>query len=171
MLENDVQKVEFTRKYLDPQRDPPEYVDEKLPTDTVKLMGPERRVRERAPHGTIPGSTRLTGSFYEAGGPGTYSLRVTRLHLEVRAALDSGTAPDFGPGTTYFWYLRHSRTGTADVLAFDQSGRYVQHAEPLKPLYAFGPGTLEWGFLGDIHGQVGTQVTFVQTMEGLLGWG
>jgi hypothetical protein len=159
-----------TRRLLDPLGNPPRYVDEELPVRTVKLQGAERKVYQRSPAGTSVGSFRLSGSFYETA-MGSNSLRVTRLSLGVTGPgfLGQGTPSALGLGTTYRWHIRHSRDGTTDIKLFHDSGRIEERGDGMAPLYSFGPGTIEWGFLGDHLGQVGTQVSFVQSMEGLLG--
>ena len=157
-----------TRRMLDPFANPPRYVDEELPVVSVKLTGAERIVYHRSPAGTSIGSLRLSGSFHETS-KGTNSLRITRLSLGVNGpqVLGVGT-PSLGIGTSYRWHIHHSRDGTVDVKLFDESGRIEERGDPMAPVYAFGPGTISWGFLGDQHGQVGTQVSFTQSMEGFL---
>ena len=154
---------------LDPYGNPPRYVDEELPVVSVKLQGIERKTSERGPHGTALGSLRLTGSFHELA-EGTNSLRVTRLSLGVVApnTLGVGT-PDIGLGTSYRWHIRHSRQGTVDVKLFSESGRIEERGDAMRPVYAFGPGTVTWGWLGDHFGEVGSRVGFSQSLEGLLG--
>lgn len=145
----------LVRRFLDKSRDPPEFVDEELPTITVKLQGPERRVRERAPHGTVAGSYRVTGSFYEAA-IGTYSLRVTRVSI-------------FSGSRNSAWHIRHSRDGTVDLIDFESPGQHMALGKPDAPVYSFGPGTVSWGFVGDSGGAMGSAYNVSQAMEGLLG--
>ena len=68
------------RRRLDRSLDPPQYVDEEIPTVTRVFRDPANRGRVRAPRGTLTGSLRLTGSFRELT-PGSYSLRITRLSI------------------------------------------------------------------------------------------
>lgn len=128
-----IQRVNVTRRFLDRQRNPPEYVDEVLPTETVQLRGPLKRGVVRAPAGTIAGSYRITGT-YQANAPGTFSLRVTRLSV-------------FTGSREARWYIRHSRTGTADVVYFPTPGQETRLGAPREPVYAFGPGTVIYGFM------------------------
>lgn len=163
--EQRVQKLVTTRMYLDKQREPWEYVEEELPTTTVKLGWPQRRgAKQRATQGTssatayLVGSFRVTGSHYQ-DRPGTYSLRITRLSIGVQ-----GTATFHG--TTYEWYIRHSRVGTIDQIPFGEQGRVFEVGHPRQPIYAFGPGTVLWGWLSP---QAGTHVSLSQSLEGVVG--
>ena len=144
-----------TERRLDPALDPPEYKDVELPTMSVKLQGALRRSRERAPHGTVFGSLRLTGSFHELG-KGTASLRVTRLSL-------------FSGSRNNAWHIRHSRDGTVDVIDFEAPGQHVLLGNALEPIYSFGPGSITWGWLGNSAGSIGSAHNVSQSMEGLLG--
>lgn len=145
-----VQRQVSTRRFLDRQRNPPEYVDEELPTTTVQLGGASNVGRARAPRGTAVGSLRLTGS-YQPLAPGTYSLRVTRLSV-------------FAGSREVTWYLRHSRTGTADIIYFPAPGQETRLGGPKNPVYAFGPGTLTYGFL-----EAGSAYWMGAHMEGVAG--
>lgn len=145
----------YTKRLLDPSRNPPQYVDEELPTVTVKFQGAVARARTRAPRGTILGSYRVTGSFYETG-KGTHSLRITRVSL-------------FSGSRSNAWMIRHSRQGTTDVVEFDSPGQYTAVGQPTAPLYSFGPGTVSWGWVGDIGGGIGSAYDLSQTLEGVLG--
>lgn len=156
-----------TRKFLDRMLEPPGYVDEELPTRTRKLSWPQRRgVTQRATQGTasatasIEGSLRITGSHYDFN-EGSYSFRVTRLSVGV-----AGT--NAFHGTTYDWYLRHSREGTIDRIPFGAQDRVFSVGGPKTPIYAVGPGTLIWGWR---FPQAGTHVTLAQSMEGIFGVG
>lgn len=133
-----------TTRRLDPRTDPPSFVDEQLPTKSVRLAAGQvgnRGGRFRAPHGTMIGSYRITGSWRELTAPGTYSLRLTRLSILM------GSREGFA-------YIRHSRTGTADIIHFHAPGQEVRLGAPLEPLYSFGPGTVIFGIgspLGSAH--------------------
>ena len=133
MSEKLVQRVNTTQRFLDPRRNPPEFVDEVLPTETVVLRGPLKRGVVRAPAGTIAGSYRITGT-YQTPSPGTFSLRVTRLSV-------------FTGSREARWFIRHSRTGTADVIYFPSAGQETRLGAPREPIYAFGPGTVIYGFM------------------------
>ena len=171
MKEQKVDRLSVTRRFLDKRRDPQEYVDEELPTTTLKLKGALRRVSTRAPIGTVAeGSYRVTGSHYDFS-PGTYSLRVIRLSL---AAVGS---PSSSRGTVYQWHIRHSRQGTVDVQVLQVSGaqsgrvtgdRVDLRGGPHNPVYAFGPGTVFWGW-DTFKGELGTRVTLTQSMEAIAG--
>jgi len=156
-----VERVSQTRRHLDKQKDPWEYVDEELPTTTIKLKGAAGRVSTRAPLGTAAeGSYRITGSHYDFS-PGTYSLRVTRLSVGVMGSTNF-------QGTLFQWHLRHSRQGTIDVLTFGAQGRVFERGDRMRPIYSAGPGTLFWGW-DTFKGELGTQVTLTQSMEAIPG--
>lgn len=163
-------REQFNRRFMDPVRR--EWVDEQLPTYSVKLKGPARRTEARSPKGTIPGSFYVTGTHYDFA-LGTYSLRITRMNVGVSggvpASTQKGTLNKFGAGTHYRWYIRHSRDGTLDVLTFDEPGQVIRDGNPMSPIYSMGPGSLIYGFLGDHLGQVGTRVSFHQSLEGFVG--
>ena len=147
--EQSVDRTSTTKRFLDKRRNPWEYVDEELPTTTIKRGLPEKVGRARAPHGTAIGSYRITGSHYDFS-PGTYSLRVTRLSV----ACGSREA---------CWAIRHSRTGTADIIYFPAAGQETRLGNPLAPVYAFGPGTVMWQFL-----DVGSAYWMSSHIEGVI---
>ena len=159
-----------TRRYLDPAKSPPEYIDQELPTVTVKLQGPERRAIARMPAGTIEGSYRITGSHHDLA-PGTYSLRVTRLNAGASGDSGAGTQKFSRPwkGSVYYFYARHSREGTVHIESFDQPEQRVRQGDALRPIFSVGPGTLLWNWALQGPGVTGTRVTVSQTIEGLLG--
>ena len=125
-----------TRKFLDEMRNPPEYVEERLPTKTSKIF-------TRTKMGTCidnslgdinVGSIAFSGSHYEFS-PGSYSLRITRHTL--------GIGSPGGPGAQLWWKLRHSRLGTIDAFGVAASRGYVErNRSPLEPIYSVGPGTI-----------------------------
>ena len=159
--EQKVEKLLTTRQFLDKQRNPWEYVEEELPTTTVKLKGAARRASARAPRGTAAeGSYRIVGSHYDKS-LGTYSLRITRLSLAVMGSTNF-------QGTVYQFHIRHSREGTLDVIPFGEQGRVREYGDPRRPLYAVGPGTLLYGW-DTFKGEFGTQLTVAATMEGVVG--
>lgn len=135
-LNQGIQRVIVSKRIFDPIRNPPEVVDEALPTLTFKLRGTERRGVVRAPRGTLTGSMRITGSFRfaSAGAPGTFGARITRLSV-------------FSGSRESLWALRHSREGTLDVIYFPSAGQEFRAGDGEKPLYSVGPGTLLWNFL------------------------
>ena len=147
-----------TRRYLDPATDPPSYVDEKLPTETVKFQGALRTSMDRAPHGSELGSYQVGGTFQVTGGRGTHSLRITRLELYTGSRNNK-------------WHIHHSRDGTVGVLDFANPGQLVTLGDQYKPIYSFGPGTVSWGWLGDsiIGDNIGSGYDMSQSMEGILG--
>ena len=144
-----------TRRYLDKQLSPPDYVAEELPTRTIKLRGPARRGVSRAPAGTILGSYRITGSWREASAPGTYSARITRLSV-------------FAGSPETRWFVRHSREGTTDIIYFPQAGHETRLGGPKNPIYSWGPGTVIYGFLPD-GTNIGSAHWLGQFMEGITG--
>ena len=138
-----MERVFYSRKILDKSKDPYEFVDEELPTVSVQLKV-TRTGRFRAPHGTVIGSYRLSGTYQ-----GTYNLRVTRVSIA------SGS-----PGV--WWHIAHSRKGTYDMIYFPTSGQAQLLGGPNDPIYAFGPGTVKWGFL-----EAGSAYWMSQHLEGL----
>ena len=180
-----------SRRFYHPQT--LQYVDEELPTRTIKLSWPERRGPSvRAAHGTAqespPGTSRvnresyLQGSYRISGqhhdlAPGTYSLRITRLSLGVHGGGSAGVDTNgYFQGHGYRWGLWHSRDGTLDVIGFARPGHMHQVGGPMEPIYAVGPGTLQWAFLNEstesgsslVKG-LGSRVDLIQSMEGVLG--
>ncbi len=143
-------RVFFTQRALDPQQNPPADVDVVLPTQSITLRGPLKRGRTRAPAGTILGSYRITGSHRELTAPGTYSLRVTRVSL-ASGSRETG------------WVTRPSREGTRDIVYFPNPGHVELLGRPDAPIYAFGPGTIIYGFL-----EAGSRHFLSQSMEGYL---
>ena len=149
------ERMFVSKRLFDPQANPPQFVDEELPTISVKLRGALRRARTRSPRGTIPGSIRLTGSFYQTAR-GSNSLRITRVSV-------------FSGSSGNAWMIRHSRQGTVDVLDFDVPGQQIILGGPDRPVYALGPGTISWGFIGNASATIGSAYDMSQTMEGFLG--
>mgnify|MGYP001596621152 CR=1 FL=1 len=145
------ERVFVTKTLIDKQRNPPGPVDEELPTTTIKLRSTIRRGRVRAPGGTTLGSYRVTGSYRELTSPGTFALRVTRVSI-------------YAGSRGISWMVRHSRIGTVDIQTFDAPGQVNLLGDPMKPVYAFGPGTLIYGFLEG----GGTQYFLSQFMEGVV---
>ncbi len=143
-------RVFTTQRAQDPQQNPPADVDVVLPTRSFTLRGPLRRGRVRAPAGTIPGSYRITGSHRELTAPGTYSLRLTRVSI-ASGSRETG------------WFIRHSREGTRDIIYFPSPGHVELLGRPDAPIYAFGPGTVIWGFM-----EAGSAHFLSQHMEGYL---
>lgn len=158
-----------TRRFLDRAKSPPEYVDEVLPTITLKLQGPERRASARMPSGTIAGSFRITGTNYDLV-PGTYSFRATRVSVGIAGDSGAGTSKFTYPwkGTVYNFHIRHSREGTIMTEAFNEPGQRVRQGDGLHPVFSVGPGTLIWQWVKRLPG-IGTRVDINQTIEGLLG--
>lgn len=136
-----VDKVIHTRRFLDRMRNPPEYMDEELPTKTVKIFSRNKQ-GTKIDACTIGGSIAIMGSKYFSGshydfGPGSFSLRITRRSVYV------GSRSSYSKAAAE-WRLRHSREGTVDMIPF-RTGSLMQ-AEllggPMNPIYSFGPGTL-----------------------------
>ena len=150
-----VERVSYTRRFLDKRRNPWEYVDEELPTTTVKIFAREKP--GTAVHGQIGtvnmGSIHFSGSHYDFG-LGSFSLRITRRSVYVGSVMPSRN-------TELEWSLRHSREGTVDVIPFFL-GTQVPNLRsvplggevrggPLNPVYSFGPGTL-WTYFRSKRG-------------------
>jgi len=147
MNDQKVERVSFTRRFLDEMRNPPEYVDEKLPTKTVQIF---KRAfgRGTVVHGQIGtvemGSIHFSGSHYDFG-PGSYSLRVTRRSVYVGSVMPTRN-------TELEWMLHHSRKGTLDAIPFflgtqvANRSRMTANVEarggPMNPIYSLGPGTI-----------------------------
>ena len=146
-----VERVSFTRRFLDRSKNPPEYVDEELPTRTVKIF---KRAYGRGTviHGQIGtvmmGSIRFSGSHYDFS-PGSSSLRIIRRSVYVGSVMPTRN-------TEVEWMLHHSREGTVDAIPFflgtqvPNARRVPLGAEalggPMNPLYSFGPGTIRTYF-------------------------
>ena len=156
MNEQKVERVSFTRRYLDRMRNPPEYVDEELPTKTVKIFSRNKQgtILSSASGLTNMGSIHFSGSHYDFG-PGSYSLRVTRRSVHIGSAVTYNTEVE--------WMLRHSREGTVDMIPFfigtqlnyRRTGEKRTEARGglMNPIYSFGPGTL-WSYFKPRRGTV-----------------
>ena len=146
-----VDRVSFTRRFLDKSRNPWEYVDEEVPTKTVKIFkrGCANGTMIDGLSGTLSvGSIQFSGSHYDFG-PGSYSLRVTRRSVYVGSVMPSRNLEAE-------WSLWHSREGTIDVIPFFL-GTQVPNLRgvpigaearggPMNPIYSFGPGTINTFF-------------------------
>lgn len=154
----------ITRRRYDPLTG--QFVDEEVPSITLKFTGPDRTSETRAPRGTVEGQYRVTGTNYDLT-PGTYGVRFTRVSLSVAGEGGAGTAvtPKEFAGTVYAHHIRHSREGTLLVTLFDRSGRVDYRGDDQHPVVSAGPGTLLWGWREVTPGAMGTRVTFAQTME------
>lgn len=153
--DSQIRRVIQTRRFLDRRHNPPEFVDEEVPTVSRNLLV-LRRGRVRSPRGTILGSVRLTGSIRPLSAPGTFSLRVTRVSV-------------FTGSRNMAWFIRHSRDGTYDVIHFPSPGQETRLSGPMEPIYAFGPGTVVFGWLGDAAGAIGSAYDLGQFLEGYVG--
>ncbi len=134
------------RKLLDKRRNPPEYMDEVLPTQTVHIFSRKKQgtLLDSASGATVMGSIQFTGSFHE-DAPGSYSLRVMRRNFNIGSVSPYSNA-------NIEWSLRHSRLGTVDeigvfigtrVSTLNTSNRkHELIGGPMNPVYSFGPGTL-----------------------------
>lgn len=148
MNEQKVERISFTRRFLDRSKNPPEYVDEELPTKTVRIF-------KRGFHtGTVidgqlgeaeMGSIEFSGSHYDFG-PGSYSLRITRREVFIGSIMP-------GRNLEAEWSLWHSREGTVQKIPFFLGTQVANlravpigekaYGGPLNPIYSFGPGTLK----------------------------
>ena len=161
MPEPEVQKSIVTIQRLDKRRNPPEYVGEELPTTTVKIFsrGKQGTILSLADGPTIMGSIQFTGSYYEFA-PGSYSLRVIRRSVYIGSEM-SGKL-------NFEWKLRHSRLGTVDAIPFYKGSVPASRSaeafgDPLRPLYAFGPGTV-WHYFNP---RIGTARVYA-SLEGVF---
>ena len=136
MPDQKIDRVSFTRRFLDKSRNPWEYIDEELPTQTVKVFarGKMGSAIDNSLGDTNYGSIHFTGSKYDFS-PGSYSLRVTRHNI--------GVGSPGGPGAQLWWKLHHSRIGTLDAIAMNNArGQLIRDKNPMEPLYVLGPGTI-----------------------------
>ena len=155
MPDQKVDRINFTRRFLDKMRNPPEYVDEELPTKTVKIFSREKQGTILA--GSLSGATQFnmgsmefTGSHYDFA-PGSYALRITRRSVYIGSVMSNRN-------TNFEWKLRHSRLGTIDMIpmfigtqaANRRSGDWKAEAfgGPMNPIYSLPPGTLWTYFRG-----------------------
>ena len=150
--DQDVQRVSYTRRFLDESRNPPEYVDEKLPTKSVKIFARWKPGTLFDPeiHTTAAplnmGSFQFSGSHYDFA-PGSYALRITRRSVYVGSTDRRNVEVE--------WRLRHSRLGTIDTIPISL-GTYTRvyrpnnwsleaFGNPMAPLYTLPPGTI-WSY-------------------------
>ena len=131
-----VQRLNVTHRFLDKARNPWEYIDQELPTTTVKVFA--RRKMGSAIDNSLGdvnfGSTQFTGSKYDFS-PGSYSLRFTRHTI--------GVGSPGGPGGQFWWKLHHSRLGTIDAIPMASArGQIIRDKAPMEPLYVLPPGTV-----------------------------
>lgn len=163
-----VDRVSFTRRFLDKRRNPWEYIDEELPTTTVKIFSRKKQgtILDSSSGLTIMGSIYFSGSHYEFD-PGTYSLRVIRRSVYVGSIMPTRN-------TNHEWKLRHSREGTVDMIPFfigtqvaNSNRNRVEPSEarggPMNPLYTFGPGTI-WAYWNPRSGTA----RVYSSLEGIL---
>jgi len=141
----EVQKVIYTRRALDKRQDPWEYIDEELPTTTVKVFSRSKQgtLLDSSSGLTVMGSLHFSGSHYDFA-PGTHSLRITRRSVHIGSRVSYGA--------DYEWKIQHSREGTVDMIPFylgtkiqdrrNELARSELVKGQLEPIYAFGPGTL-----------------------------
>ena len=131
-----VERVSFTRRFLDRSKNPPEYVDEELPTVTRHIFAREKQgtAIEPASGALNMGSICFSGSHYDFG-PGSCALRILRRTVSY-GSMETGGQLN--------WHLRHSRLGTVESLSFHNADKspLVDHGGPMNPLYSFGPGTI-----------------------------
>ena len=159
MTQQKIERTSFTRRYLDNMKNPPEYVDETLPTKTIKIFSRKKQGTLMDPC-TIGGSIGIMGSIHFSGShydfsPGSYSLRITRRSVHV------GSRTSYGANVE--WKLRHSREGTVDMIPFYMGTRSQDRRNelarsellggPMNPIYAFGPGTL-WTYFQPRRGTI-----------------
>ena len=147
MKEQKVERASVTRRFLDKRRNPWEYVDEALPTQTVHIFSRKKQgTMVDSSHGdVIVGSIQFSGSHYDFS-PGSYSLRVTRRNASV------GSIPSTNGRAN--WLLRHSRIGTVDSIPFYRAAaRQIDVGDAMKPVYSFGPGTL-WAYFNSKAGSL-----------------
>ncbi|MBA7711021.1 hypothetical protein ES703_119971 [subsurface metagenome] len=151
MNEQKVERLSFTRRYLDRMKNPPEYVDEELPTKTVKIFkrGYANGTMIDGLSGTLSvGSIEFSGSHYDFG-PGSFSLRIMRRSVYVGSVM-------VGRNLELEWAMHHSREGTIDVIPFFL-GTQVPNLRgipigaevlggPMNPIYSLGPGTINTFF-------------------------
>jgi len=148
MLDQSVQRLSTTQRLYDRRRDPPEYVDEQLPTATVRIFSRNKQgtILSLADGLTIMGSVHFSGSHYETA-PGSFSLRIIRRSVYIGSAKQA---------LDMEWRLRHSREGTVDIIPFYKGSVPISRSaellgDPMRPIYAFGPGTI-WAYFNPKRG-------------------
>jgi len=144
-----VDRVNFTRRYLDRMMNPPDYRDEELPTKTVKIFnrGFNRGTMIAGSAASVAanmGSIHFSGSHYDFG-LGSHSLRITRRSVYVGSVMSNRNLQAE-------WRLHHSRVGTLDKIPFfigtqasnRRSGDWKAEAigDAMRPIYSLGPGTI-----------------------------
>lgn len=153
----------ITRRFYDRRRNPPQYVDEELPTQTVHIFARRKQgtILDSASGVTAMGSIYFSGSYHN-DAPGSYSMRVTRRNVAIGSM---GPRP-----VSFVWKLRHSRLGTVDGIPFYLRGTINQPVihetvgGPMNPVYAFPPGTI-WTYFQPYKG---TARVF-SSVEGIIG--
>lgn len=148
-----VERISMTRRFLDRTKNPPEYVDEELPTKTVRIFSRNKIGTLFDPAINTPGTPLVVGSIQFSGShydfaPGSYALRILRRSVYIGSVEARNTSIE--------WLLRHSREGTVDGIPFyvgthtayrlgvDRPASEVLGG-PMNPIYAFGPGTV-WAY-------------------------
>jgi hypothetical protein len=117
-------EVVYCRKqFLDRSKNPPEFVDDKIPTEPVRIFKQGR-----------PSSlgTWLIGSYYVG------SNQVLQITFE-----------DFNTNSAnVYWRLYHSRDGTLDIPYLESAGQETRIGALTSPLESVGPGTFRVDLLG-----------------------
>lgn len=146
-----IQQISMIRKRLDRSRLPFSYVDDEVPTQTVKIFSRKKQgtLLDSSSGVTIMGSMEFSGSQY-GKKTGTFALRVTRRNFSVGSMVNYNTEVE--------WKLRHSRLGTLDAIPYFRGTQTSKKANdngylnketlggPQNPVYVLGPGTI-WNYV------------------------
>ena len=175
MDQQKVNRINTTRRFLDKRKNPWEYIDEVLPTQTKKIFSRQKQGTLWDPSVFTPGTPMIMGSMQFSGShydtsPGTFSLRVFRRSVSIGSHDYRNVEVE--------WALRHSREGTVDKIPImvgtrvynrynSQPTRIETLGGPMNPIYAFGPGTL-WAYFHHGRSTRGTMRVY-SSMEGIVG--
>ena len=115
------------RQYLDQSKNPPEFVDEVIPTEPVRIFKQGRS-----------GYTRSVGSFMLVGSYEVGTNQVMQIVFE-----------DFNTNTpNVFFRLHHSRLGTLDLPYLESKGQETRIGDLNQPLESIPPGTFRVDVIG-----------------------
>ena len=145
------QRQFVTRRFLDERLNPPQFVDEVLPTTTKRIFkrGFNKGTLIDGQLGAAEmGSIQFSGSHYSFG-PGSFSLRITRREIYIGSVMPTRNLEAE-------WSIHHSREGTVQKIPFFLGTQVpnnravplgnVALGGPMNPVYSFGPGTIRTYF-------------------------
>jgi hypothetical protein len=116
--------IEYLRRqFLDESKNPPEFVDEIIPTSPIRIF------KQGRPSST---GTWMLGGYYIG----------TNQVLQI-------TFEDFNTNTpNVFFRLYHSRDGTLDLPYLEAAGQETRIGDLHSPLESIGPGTFQVDVMG-----------------------